>query len=261
MTFALTGTQISGVILSVELLLVIVAVFLLAGLVKGVAGIGLPTIAIALMAVFVGLREGIALMVVPTLVTNVWQAVSGGRLVEILHRFWPMLITAALGAWLGAAILAGVDAMMLATLLGVLLCLYSGVSLAAPPIPSPGASERWLTPVVGGISGVIGGMTGTYAVPGVLYLQALRLGRDILVQTMGVVFLVFTLSLGAGLTQHGLMTSTIGALSFAATVPALLGMAVGQRLRRRLSEDAFRRVFFIVLFGLGAWLVVRPLLA
>ncbi len=245
---------------TLEALIAIPAIFLLGGLVKGVAGIGLPTVAIALMAVFIGLKEGIALMVVPTLATNIWQALSGGRLRDILQRFWSLLIAAALGAWLGAGILAGADAMMLAALLGGLLCLYSAISLAAPPVPSPGRAEGWLSPIVGAVSGLIGGMTGSYSVPGVLYLQALRLGRDLLVQTLGVVFVVFTFSLGAGLTRHGLMSPTIALLSVAATIPALAGMAAGQQLRRRLSEEAFRQIFFVVLFALGAWLMARPLI-
>jgi uncharacterized protein len=245
---------------TLEALIAIPAIFLLGGLVKGVAGIGLPTVAIVLMAVFIGLKEGIALMVVPTLATNIWQALSGGRLRDILQRFWSLLVAAALGAWLGASILAGADATMLAALLGGLLCLYSAISLTAPPVPSPGRAEVWLSPIVGGVSGLIGGMTGSYSVPGVLYLQALRLGRDLLVQTLGVVFVVFTFSLGAGLTRHGLMSPTIALLSVAATIPALAGMAVGQRLRRRLSEEAFRRIFFVVLFALGAWLMARPLI-
>ena len=75
-----------------ETLLAVALIFILAGFVKGVAGLGLPTIAIALMAVFVGLKEGIALMVVPTIVTNIWQAFAGGQFVAIVRRFWSLLL-------------------------------------------------------------------------------------------------------------------------------------------------------------------------
>lgn len=242
-----------------EFLLAVLAIFLVAGLVKGIAGLGLPTVAIALMAAFVGLKEGIALIVFPTLLTNFWQAVAGGRHVEILRRFWSLLAMAIVGAWIGAGILAGADAGLLAALLGVLLCIYSAISLTTVQIPSPGRAESWLSPLVGVTSGVLGGMTGSYAVPGVLYLQALGLGRDLFIQAMGVVFLAFTLALGAGLTRHGMLSAETAVLSLAATVPALAGMGLGQRVRRGLSEAAFRKVFFTVLLGLGAWLAVRPL--
>ena len=244
-----------------ETLLAVGLIFILAGFVKGVAGLGLPTIAIALMAVFIGLKEGIALMVVPTIVTNIWQALAGGRFMALVRRFWSLLLAAALGSWVGAGILARSDAMLLAAMLGVLLCVYSAVGLTRPPVPPPGRAEPWLSPVIGATGGLIGGMTGSYAVPGVLYMQALGLPRNALVQALGITFLVFTLAMGTSLTSHGLMSSEIGALSVAATLPAVGGMALGQLVRHRMSEEVFRPVFFSVLLMLGAWLALRPLLA
>jgi uncharacterized protein len=243
-----------------DTLLAVGLIFILAGFVKGVAGLGLPTIAIALMAVFIGLKEGIALMVVPTIAANLWQALAGGQFAALVRRFWSLLLAAALGSWVGAGILARTDAMLLAAMLGVLLCLYSAVSLAKPPLPPPGRAEPWLSPVIGATGGLIGGMTGSYAVPGVLYMQALGLPRNTLVQALGITFLVFTLALGTSLTGLGIMSTEIGLLSLAATLPALAGMAVGQRVRHRMSEATFRPVFFAVLLVLGAWLALRPLL-
>jgi uncharacterized protein len=244
---------------TLETLLAVTLIFTLAGFVKGVAGLGLPTIAIALMAVFIGLKEGIALMVVPTIATNVWQALAGGQFLALTRRFWSLLVAAVLGAWIGVGILAQSDATLLAAVLGVLLCLYSVTSLASPPVPPPGRAEPWLSPVIGVTGGLIGGMTGSYAVPGVLYLQALGLSRNALVQALGITFLVFTLALGTSLTSHGLISSQTGLLSLAATLPAFAGMALGQHVRHRMSEATFRPVFFVVLLVLGAWLALRPL--
>ena len=243
---------------SPEILIATALIFLLGGIVKGVSGIGLPTVTIVLMAAFVGLKEGIALMILPTFVTNVWQGLVGGYLLKLLRRMWSLLLMAAVGAWIGAGILAGADAMYLAAFLGVLLCVYSAVSLVTPQVPPPGRAEPWLSPIVGGTAGLIGGMTGNYAVPGAVYLQALGLPRDALVQALGIAFLFFTLVLGLALAWHGVMTPSAGALSAAAVAPSLAGMAFGQRLRRHLSESAFRRIFFVLLMGMGAWLIVRP---
>jgi hypothetical protein len=242
-----------------ETLVAVALIFTLAGFVKGVAGLGLPTIAIALMAVFIGLKEGIALMVVPTIATNVWQALAGGQFIALVRRFWTLLLAAALGAWVGAGILAKSDAMLLSAMLGVLLCIYSAVGLARPPVPAPGRAEPWLSPVIGATGGLIGGMTGSYAVPGVLYMQALGLSRNALVQSLGITFLVFTIALGVSLTGHGLISSQVGTMSVAATIPAMVGMAMGQKVRHRMSEAMFRQVFFLVLLMLGAWLALRPL--
>lgn len=244
-----------------ESLVVVGLIFTLAGFVKGVAGIGLPTVAIALMAASIGLKEGIVLVVVPTIATNIWQAFAGGQFTALMQRLWSLLATAAVGAWIGGGILAQADAMLLAAILGVLLCLYSAFGLTTPPLPPPGRAESWLSPVVGVTGGMIGGMTGSYGIPVALYLQAMRLPRDELVQALGMTFLVFTLGLATSLTHSGLMSSQSGVLSLAATAPSLVGMGLGQKLRHRLSEAAFRPVFFLVLLGLGAWLVLRPLVA
>lgn len=245
---------------SPDMLILVSLIFVVGGFVKGVVGIGLPTVAIALSAALIGLKEGIALMVVPTIITNIWQAVVGGHLIALLRRLWMMLVAAIIGAYAGGGLLARADAHTLAAALGVLLCLYSAYSLARPQLPSPGRAETWLSPLIGAVSGVIAGLTGTYAVPGVLYLQALRLPRDELVQAMGITFMAFTSALGLSLLAHGLMPFHIGMLSAVAVVPALAGMAIGQGVRRRLSETLFRRLFFIALFGLGLYLAVRPLL-
>jgi uncharacterized protein len=243
-----------------EALLAVALIFIFAGFVKGVAGLGLPTIAIALMAASIGLKEGIALIVVPTIATNLWQAVAGGHFMAMVRRFWSLLLGTVLGAWVGASILAQTDAMLLAAILGMLLCVYSAIGLTRPPIPPPGRAEPWLSPIMGASGGVIGGMTGSIAVPGVIYMQAMGLPRNALVQALGIVFLVFTLALGTSLTSHGLMSSDIGLLSLAATLPAMVGMSLGQLVRHRMTEEMFRPVFFLVLLALGAWLALRPLL-
>jgi uncharacterized protein len=243
-----------------ETLLAVGLIFMLAGFVKGVAGLGLPTIAIALMAASIGLKEGIALMVVPTVVTNIWQALAGGQFIAISRRLWSLLLATVVGAWIGAGVLVQADATLLSVILGVLLFAYSAVGLTRPPIPPPGRAEAWLSPLMGATGGLMGGMTGSIAVPGVLYIQALDLPRNTLVQALGITFLVFTVALGTSLTSHGLMSSEIGLLSIAATLPALGGMTLGQIVRQRMTEDMFRPVFFIVLLMLGAWLALRPLL-
>ena len=68
------------------------AVFLLAGTVKGLVGLGLPTITIALTSLVLPLPEAIALISLPTIVTNVWQAAVGGKFRIIVRRQWPLIV-------------------------------------------------------------------------------------------------------------------------------------------------------------------------
>lgn len=242
---------------SLEVLLLVAVAFLAGGLVKGLIGTGLPTVALALLALTLGLKEAMVLMLVPALVTNIWQALSGGALGSLLRRLWGLLLLLVVCTWLGTGVLARGDALFFSGLLGLLLCLYAGISLATPQVPAPGRREAWMSPAVGGVTGVITGLTGTFLMPSVLYLQALGLARDHLIQAMGIVFTVASLSLAGALGGHGLLPLELGLLSAAGLPTALLGQVLGQRLRRHLSEQRFRQFFFVALAGMGFFLALR----
>ncbi|RDD62507.1 sulfite exporter TauE/SafE family protein [Ferruginivarius sediminum] len=245
---------------SFELLIIVTAVFLLAGFVKGAIGLGLPTVSLALLTATVGVREAVALMLVPSLVTNVWQAVSGGAFAVIFRRLWPLLAAAGLGIWFGTGFSAAARPEQLSGVLGVLLVVYAAFALLTRPIPAPGRWEVLASPAVGAVNGVLTGLTGSFVMPGVPYLQALGLPRDMLIQAMGLLFSVSTIVLGLALARHGLWTADIGGLSVAALAPAFAGLALGQRLRRHMAEAAFRRMFLCGLLLLGAYISVRAFL-
>ena len=240
-------------------LLAIVGTFLLAGAVKGVIGLGLPTVSLALLTVVLDLTSAMALLLVPSFVTNLWQSLVGGHFKAALERTWPFLAAATLTVWLGALALTRVDLALLSALLGALLVIYSALSLAGLRLAVAPGREAWLGPLAGAANGVLTGMTGSFVVPGVLYLQALGLSRDLLIQAMGLLFTLSTLALAAALGGTGLLTPDLGLWSAAVVAPALLGMALGQRLRRALPEEPFRRVFFAALLLLGVYIMVGAL--
>ncbi|MGF1628913.1 MAG: sulfite exporter TauE/SafE family protein [Kiloniellaceae bacterium] len=236
-------------------LLVIAGTFLLAGLVKGVVGFGLPTVSLALLTVVFGLPQAMALMLVPAFVANIWQALAGGGALAVLHRIWPFLLMAAVTVWLGALALTRIDVHLLSALLGLLLVIYSVISLAGLRLSLTARQAVWAGPLIGTVNGVLTGMTGSFVVPGVLFLQAIGLPRDQLIQAMGMLFFASTLALGIALGGNDFLSVELGGLSAAALVPALLGMLLGQRLRKGLPEARFRQVFFVALLLLGAYIV------
>jgi hypothetical protein len=235
---------------------VVLATFFAAGFAKGVVGLGFPTLTVAILATPIGLAPAIAVTIVPAIVTNVAQAFTGGRLRWLLRRLWPLLACAVPGGLLGTAILADADAAALTRLLGVLLALYATMGLFAPPLPHPRALHPFLAPPVGFTAGLVAGMVGSFTLPAVAYLQALRLPRDALVQSLGLVFLTLGLTLAAGFGGHALLAPPWLQLSVVAVVPSLLGMEFGRRLRRRLPEPRFRTVLFVALFALGVHLAI-----
>jgi uncharacterized membrane protein YfcA len=236
-------------------ILTVVGTFLIAGSVKGIIGLGLPTVSLALVTVAIDLPTAMALLLVPSLVTNLWQAVVGGNGRAILLRLWPFLTMTTVTVWIGASALTRVDLSLLSALLGVLLVAYSAANLGGLQFTVPTRHEVWVGPLVGSANGVLTGMTGSFVVPGVMFLQAIGLSRDVLIQAMGMLFFVSTLALAFALQDNGLLTVEHGALSVIALAPAIVGMVFGQRIRRSISEQLFGRVFFVALLALGSYII------
>jgi uncharacterized protein len=245
--------------ISPSLLLAVTATFFAAGMVKGVTGMGLPTVAMGVLGALISPLAAATLLIVPSFVTNVWQLLAGPAFGLLIRRFWPMMLAISGGTLLGAKLLASGDTGTTTTALGAALVLYAVYTLFARQLHVPARAEPWLSPLIGGITGLVTGGTGVFVIPAVPYLQALGLSRDDLVQALGSSFTVSTIALAAGLGAHGVFEPRGMGLSFLALAPALLGMWAGQKLRDRLSPTVFRRVFLSFLLILGAEMTLRSI--
>jgi hypothetical protein len=242
------------------LLAAIAATFTLAGFVKGVIGLGLPTIAMGLLGSLMPPAEAAALLVIPSVVTNIWQMAGGPALGPLLRRLWPMLAGIALGSWAGAGLLTGTRTGTAMAGLGAALLAYAIIGLLPWKLPRvPPRHEPWAGPLTGTATGLITGATGVFVIPAVPYLGALGLPRDSLVQALGLSFTVSTFALAAALGGAGVFNANLAWGSVIALAPALLGMGLGNALRRRVSPETFRRWFFLGLLALGAQLLGRAL--
>ncbi|TWT05756.1 sulfite exporter TauE/SafE family protein [Reyranella sp. CPCC 100927] len=240
------------------LFVVTALVFLLAGFVKGVIGLGLPTVAMGLLGAVMAPAQAAALLIIPSFVTNVWQLLAGPRLRPLVRRLWTMMAGVCVGTWAGAGLLTADTTGRAAVALGVALVLYALVGLAAIRFRVPANAEPWLSPLVGAATGLVTGATGVFVIPAVPYLQALDLDKEELIQALGLSFTVSTLALAAGLLRDGVLAPSIAGTSLLALAPSLVGMFVGQYLRQRVQPQTFRRWFMIGLLALGAYLAVRP---
>lgn len=245
---------------STETLSLICFAFLLGGIVKGVIGTGLPTIGLALITATIGIKEAMAIILLPSILTNMQQGLLGGHLRSVIGRSWTFLVATFTAIWFGAALLTTINVSILSTLLGITLLFYAAFGLRAKKLPNPGRSETWLNPVIGSINGLLTGMTGSSVVPGVLYLQSLELDRDQFVQTMGLLFLTSTATLAFALQKNKLLSVELLQLSALAFVPAYVGMIVGIQIRKKISDQLFRRFFFLFMLLLGIYIVIRSIL-
>lgn len=237
-------------------LLTICISFVAAGLVKGVIGLGLPIVSVALLTVFVGLQNALALLLIPALFANIWQGSVGGNAKAIVKGMWPFLTFATLFVWVGTLTLTRVDLPLLSAFLGLVLLIYSITNMAGFRIVINDTRNQWLGPVLGTLNGTITGMTGASAIPGVIYFQARGLNRDEMIQAMGILFALSTASLAISLGGNGLLNAELGIVSAFALIPSIAGMIIGQKIRKNLSETLFRKIFFIALMLLGIYIIL-----
>jgi len=242
-----------------SLLLLVTASFLLAGFVKGALGLGLPTVSMGLLAVSMPPAQAIAIVIVPAIVTNIWQTFGGPYLRDIFRRLWPLLIGTAAGIWLNAGSLTGPYARYTTIVLGLLLAINAIIGLSKFNFTVAPRNEKWVGGIVGLITGMISAATGVQVIPSVPFLQAIGMEKEELIQALGVFFTVATLALGLNLTGAGLLTAATALPGAVAMAASFAGMFIGQAVRTRLQPDIFRRWFQIGMIVLGLYLASNAL--
>lgn len=246
--------------MDLHLLALIAFSFTLAGLVKGLIGLGLPLTAMGVLVLVMKPVEAAAILIVPSFAANVYQAIAGPHLGTLLRRFWPLLLGGAVATLAGTGWLANGDPSLAISILGGILVFFALVTLARPGVFIPRSRTRWLNPIIGVLTGLVTATTGVSTVPIAPYLQSLDLEPGELVQALGLFFTSATVALAINLTLSQALFFGSGwevAVALAATG---FGMALGTVLRSHISPPAFRKVFLIALFALGIYLILRAAL-
>ena len=246
---------------SIEVYLITGLIFLLAGTVKGIVGFGLPLVSITLLTPLYGLVDAIAVMVLPAMVTNFWQALNGGRFTSLWKRLWPLYLSGAVSTVIATSALVQIDVQWPTVLLGSVILAYSLVGLTAWQPAEPGRRETWLSPATGVVTGLITGLTGVLVFPLTIYFQALNLDRRALFQAMGIYLLMANVALALVFGWQSAFPEEITQLALIGIVAGFVGMALGQRNQAHLSAQQFKRVFFCSLAVVGAYIFLRALLS
>lgn len=240
--------------------LVVALTFFVAGLVKGVAGMGLPTVAMGVLSAIMSPVSAASLLIIPSFVTNFWQLFTGPNFLGLIKRLWVMMLGIMVGTLAGSWLLTSTNTVYAGVGLGTALIVYAVHGLFAKPLAIRARFERSLSPVIGLTTGLISGGTGIFTLPAVPYLQSLGLSKDDLIQALGLSFTVSTIALAAGLARGGAFHLGNTTMSALAVIPSLLGIRVGTTVRERISAATFRRSFLILIAILGVELAVHPFL-
>ena len=248
-----------------DILAIAAIAFTVAGFVKGVFGFGFPIITLIIFTLTIGLLDALAIIVIPTIVTNIWQGLSGPYLKDIARRMWLYFIVAITFIWFTSAYLTVVNVKWPTAMLGAVLFVFALSRLLKVSISVPRQWELPLSVPLGAINGMLTGMTGSFMVPSVLFMQAMGLQRDMLVQAMGlqrdmlvqamgVFFAISTIVLALSLGKNDLISVQHLQLSVLALVPSILGLYIGRWLRLRINEERFQQAFLVSVLLLGGYI-------
>lgn len=220
---------------------------LLAGMIKGGVGFGLPMVGVSLLTIMIPLEMAAAIVTVPIVISNFWLSIQGGRFFTMFQRFWPVILALGTGIFIGALILVGFDPSILFIILGVTVLVFTTMELTNFKFPSPeNISIGW--GVGAGFAGGITGGISTIWAPGMLiYLSMLRLAKDEFISAVAVIWFCGSLFLVAAFGTFSVLTVETTTLSAIATVPVIAGTLIGRAVRDRLSQELFRKIVAICL--------------
>lgn len=231
----------------------------LGGISKGALGIGLPLLAVPIMAFFMSVPEALAILTVPIFVTNVWQSFQGGNLRAVTQRFWPLAIMLAVGIGIGAQALTLLNEKIFYLIMGLVILLQPALRLTKPGLRISPRTQKYVGPPLALVSGVIGGMTGFFGPLMMVYLATLGLQKDQFTATVSMLFVLASLSLGLFLAHLGLMGSADLTLSAFALLPAIIGIYLGQKIRSRISHKQFEKSLTVAFLFIGIGLLSKAL--
>ena len=228
----------------------IVAVFIalsLGGLLKGATGAGAPVVAVPVIAAFFDVRVAVAIMVVPNLITNLWQ-IRQFRSNRLSGNFayWFALAGAG-GALAGTVLLAWLPVRMLTLLIVIVIFSYVALRLLRSEFTLAMKTARSVVVPTGLIAGILQGATGISAPVSVTFLNAMRLERLPFIYTISVFFAAMSFTQAPALYLYGLLTPVTVAISVVSLVPLFLFMRIGERLAAKMSARTFDLIILILL--------------
>ena len=234
------------------MLAIMSSALIIGGVVKGVVGLGLPIVTLAILLNFLPPLTVLGLLVVPILITNLWLALQAGNLLHPLSRFWPMIVMAMIFLFIGAELIVAMDTAVLFGILGIFVILFSASNLIKPQVhPLKPETEKWAGPLAGAMSGLLGGFSTIWGPPMTMYFVMLKLDKNTFVRTVGLVWFSLAIPLTFAYWRNGIFAGNVIGLSFAACVPGMVGIFIGEKIRQHIDQETFRKVMLVVLSVIG----------
>ncbi len=245
--------------MDIELLALAALIYLIAGLVKGTIGIGLPTIVISLLSTVADPRWAMSITLLPILITNTWQFYRANTPKTEVLAYWPFMLMLVSLNYGVSQLSFHFDTEVIMLVLGVVVIVFAITNLMRRPPPLPPRWDRLTQFCAGSAAGIMGGLTTIWGPPIVMYLLSKRIGKEEFVAASGAILTVGSLPLLVSYGQSDYLDAAVLSTSFTVLVPALLGMWLGEQIRKRINTERFIKVLLTVFLLLGLNLVRRAI--
>lgn len=230
---------------------------------KGAVGFALPMISIAGLGSFLTAQEAVAVLIIPTFLSNLWQTLRQGRLAALgtLREFWKLNIVMGLTIGVVAQLVPRISSDALFVTLGVVVTLAAGLQLWGwrPRAPESGGKRATIEMITGLVAGITGGLSGVWGPPVLFFLIALSTPKVEQIRAQGIAFLIGSVILVGAHLKSGLLNEVTIPFSLAMCLPVVAGMGLGLALQDRLDQALFRRMTLAVLCLAGLNLLRRGL--
>jgi uncharacterized membrane protein YfcA len=235
------------------------AAAIVAGFIKGAIGFGFPTIGTPLLALFVDVKIAVPLLVPPNLLLDGIQARRGGHFAATTRRLTVLLLFGAVGMVIGTRLLIGLPSRVVTLVLGAFVLAFVVLNATRFRLRVPDHWEHWLSPPVGLLAGIVGGITNVPGTPLIIYFYALGMDKRTFVRSVALSFIVYKVTQLGALAWYGAFSAALVPASLGLVLAGFLGFAIGLRVQDRLDQQAFNRAVLVFLAALGVWLTIRSL--
>jgi uncharacterized protein len=235
------------------------AILVLAGMTKGVLGVGLPLIAVPLLSQVVSVPLAIMTLAVSTVVSNAFQAFQGRDAIVVVRRFWALLVPFVVTLFLAAHLLVTLDDRTLSLIMGTALILFTILSRVPQLSTVRAEHERFLNPLVGLLAGLLGGVSSFFGPVLLMYAVALKLPKALFVSAMSTFLFCGALPLLISFIAYGLMGRDEFIISSLSLIPVFVGLLIGQKIQQRMPQETFRKGIAAMLLLTGVSLILRTI--
>lgn len=238
----------------------ILIAYVVAGVIKGVTGLGFSTSCLPIMALRLDLKLAIPLVIVPSIVSNIVIMVQTGHFIMVVRRFWPLYTASIPGLLIGLTILVAINVDVAKIILGLVLILYALLALTNRSFSVSETWERRLKLPVGFLTGFINGLTGSQVMPVLPYLLSLELNKNTFIQAINISFTLSSLIMLFGLIQLGYLSLNTFLTAVAGAIPVTSIVFFSGKLRNRIPRKLYQKLVLTFLLILGLILSVKSIL-